>query len=333
MKRGPVVAIGMKRETLGWITLVALAAALPAQPSLAEAAPCGPLRTVEGATGLVAAPEGIAPHSLVLILKGVDHTAADHAPFAARIAQHGAFALAMDYPDFAASYAAAATGAQAWAILDANPTIDRVIAFGISGGLPATTLLLTEGWTKPDCSPLVDVLFDVEGVANLAETYAEARAAFAAVPAAGPAVAEIEAECGSPADAACLAQRSLVANGADADLALDAAAVFQAVNDGLVPVNQGLEATAVLRAEAPTDLTIFLRNDPAQSDDSDTQASEYATAPAGLPDLPLAGHASENDLDHVLVRVAQAALVALLDGGALPEGNVFVVDGEIGTLG
>lgn len=318
----------MTREAI-LIAVALLAATLTITPATAET--CGPLHAAPAGTSIVADP-GVGSDTLVLVMKGVDHVAADHAALLDKIAAHGAIGVAIDYPDFAARYAADLAGNVVWDILDANPSVERVVVFGISGGFPAVTLLLTEGWTKPDCSPLVDVLFDVEGVSSLVDTYAEARAAYAAVPAAGEAVLEIEAECGAPAALDCLAARSLVANGADADLQLDGAAVFHGINDGLVPFNQGVEAAAVLEARTPTSFTILLRNDPAQRDDKDTQATEYVSGPAGLPDAPLSGHASEDDADHVLVRVAQAELLALLDGTDAPAAGVHVVDGAIGAL-
>lgn len=296
-----------------------------------------PLPMGGSATGYIGLPaDPAAATHLVVILKGVDHTASDWIPVLNEIAVRGQIGVALQYDDFDADYAAQSAVATALDLYAAHDGLATGVLLGVSGGMPGGTLALAAMPHKPAAAgrsgPLFDYVLDLEGVANLAETYAEATGAGLVVEAANPARLEIEAECGAPAEPSCLAARSGVVRSVDfAARGLKGAWIIQAVNDGLVPYNQGLEFAASLRAAGiPVDHTTVLRGD--YSDEKDTGLTEHATGAAGAPDVPLMGHASEDSRTHPLVNITLNTLWAIF-GGYVPGTNgASVFDGELGGL-
>lgn len=294
----------MLREASVTVLIVA-AALLAAVPETAAYPPAG-YWSSGPYTGRVAYPAaGEDLGHLVVVAKGVDHVADDYWLILPYIASHGAVAVAVDYADFDADFGADAILA-AVASFGAGRTITM---YAVSGGGPAATLAMLE-------SPgTFRWLVNVETVTNLDETYLEAKAAAAAVSAAGPAVAEIEAECGSPAAIACLGERSMALQSGG----LGISGVFQvhSVNDGLVPYNQAVEFRSILEAGGiPVDLATLTVGsvDP----EWETTATGHATRALGLPDVPAPGHASEDRFYHPLVQRALEAVVGIVEGTYTP---------------
>lgn len=158
--------------------------------------------------------------------------------------------------------------------------------------------------------PLAGVV-DAEGIASLAETWAEASAADPT------SAAEIEKEAGgTPAAApdayrarsvALLTPQQLKATG------LPVAAVIHDVDDGLVPYNQTFEARAAFAAAGVVTRTYEVLFKDACGQGNQTTATSYVPVPVD-GQACLAGHANENDSSTPLMRTAFVALGELLSG-------------------
>lgn len=210
--------------------------------------------------------------------------------------------------------------------LERFPSIETVYLFGvsmggaISGTAIAESAILPEEGSKftEDGSPLFDYWIDVEGVSQLAETYAEATAAASVSETAELAKAGIERDTGGTPVQCPLAyqRRSPALHAADMKLAgIRAATVVHAVNDGLVPYNQGREmASALATANIPTQFfTIVGVTFPGQNPGTTGTSLIFDQLPADDPS-GLAGHASEKDAFHPVMRVAFENLRKMLDG-------------------
>lgn len=158
--------------------------------------------------------------------------------------------------------------------------------------------------------PLAGVV-DAEGIANLAETWAEATAVDQT------SAKEIETETGgTPATApdayrarsvALLTPQQLQATG------LPAVAVVHDLDDGLVPYNQTLEARAAFVAAGIATRTYDVVFKDSCTQGNQTTATSYVPVPAD-EQLCLAGHANENDSSTPLMHAAFTALGELLTG-------------------
>jgi hypothetical protein len=160
-------------------------------------------------------------------------------------------------------------------------------------------------------------LIDVEGIASLVETWAEA-SGFDTTSA-----GEIEAETGGTPASAFGAYRSrslaLVPTAEWKATKLPVVAVIHDVDDGLVPYNQTPEArAAVLAARIPLrTYDVVFQSDCAHGNQTTLTAQAENQIP-GFPTktveqrLCLAGHASENDPDTPNMRAAVVALGDLL---------------------
>jgi hypothetical protein len=184
-------------------------------------------------------------------------------------------------------------------------------------------LALAEAPARADGSALYDVWFDIEGVASLAETWAEAKAI------GHPAAGQIEQETGgTPLDVPQeYVRRSPALRGSDIAAHVKGAVLVQSINDGLVPYNQGREQELALRlAGVPTDHTTAVRGDPAEP-------GTTLTGDVGAPNpLALSGHAWEGSSTHIVMRTALARLWGWLDGTYAPSDRDFVVDQDLGQL-
>lgn len=210
-------------------------------------------------------------------------------------------------------------------MLDRFPSIETVYLFGVSMGGAVSGTAIAESadlgggsiFTE-DGSPLFDYWLDVEGVSSLVETYTEAAAAAAATgnETAMAAQAGIERDTGGTPVQCPLAyeRRSPVFQAALMKQAgIRAATVVHAINDGLVPHNQGREmAGALTTALIPTQFFTVTRVFPLQNPGS----TGTGTLGAGEVDplLNLAGHASEKDAFHPVMRTAFEQLRKMLDG-------------------
>ena len=170
-------------------------------------------------------------------------------------------------------------------------------------------------------------LIDVEGIANLAETWAEATG-FDKVSA-----AEIEAETGGTPQTASAAYRSrslaLLPTAAWQKSGLPVVAVVHDVDDGLVPYNQTFEARAAVAAAGITLQTYDVVFKAACDEGNQTTGS--ATITKQIPGFPtgttevalcLAGHANENDPSTPVMKAAAQALAAIVGGSTGPSAVV-----------
>ncbi len=211
-------------------------------------------------------------------------------------------------------------------MLEKFPTIETVYLFGVSmGGAVSGTAIaesvdLTNGGSKftADGSPLFDYWIDVEGVSSVLETYSEAAAAAGATgnETAQAAQAGIERDTGGIPVQCPLAyqRRSPVFQAALMKQAgIKAATVIHAVNDGLVPYNQGRQmAAALTTATIPTQFFTIVGVFPGQN--PGTTGTGTLGAGDADPYLNLAGHASEADAFHPVMRTAFEQLRKMLDG-------------------
>lgn len=171
--------------------------------------------------------------------------------------------------------------------------------------------------------PLAGVV-DVEGIASLSETWAEATGADPT------SAAEIEAEAGgTPAtapDAYRARSTALLTPAQWRATGLPAAAVVHDLDDGLVPYDQTLEVRAsMLAGGVPVQSYDVVFKD-ACTQGSQTTATSYtalAGGPSSDPTLCLAGHANENAPATPNMRVGVQALERLLRGDTSTDERVI----------
>lgn len=158
-------------------------------------------------------------------------------------------------------------------------------------------------------------LVDVEGIADLAETWAEATAVEQPNPVDAK---EIETETGgTPVTAPSAYRARSIALLTPAQLqasGLPVAAVIHDVDDGLVPYNQTQEARLAFRAAgiAVQSYDVVFKDFCTQG--NQTTATSYAPIPGAEQQICLAGHANENDSTTPVMRTAFRALDTMLAG-------------------
>ncbi|MFT5574779.1 MAG: hypothetical protein ACI89D_000290 [Bermanella sp.] len=204
------------------------------------------------------------------------------------------------------------------------PSIETVYLFGVSmggavsGTAIAESVILPTGESKftADGSPLFNYWINVEGVSQLAETYGEAAAAAQISEFAAAARDGIERDAGGTPPECPLAyqRRSPAYHAATMKLGgIRAATVVHAINDGLVPHNQGrVMASALTTAAIPTQF--FTIVGVYRGQDPGTTGTETLQAGDADPYLNLAGHGSEAQAFHPVMRVAFENLRKMLDG-------------------
>ncbi len=204
------------------------------------------------------------------------------------------------------------------------PSIETVYLFGVSMGAAVSGTAIAESVVLPtgeskfttDGSPLFDYWIDVEGVSQLAETYSEAAVAAQISEFAAAARDGIERDAGGTPPECPLAyqRRSPAYHAATMKLGgIKAATVIHAINDGLVPHNQGrVMASALTTATIPTQFFTIVGVFPGQ--DPGTTGTETLQAGDADPYLNLAGHGSEAQAFHPVMRVAFENLRKMLDG-------------------
>lgn len=343
----------MRRCTLVLLLALAAASLLAAdRPPLhcqddADVAMPLPLRneTSEELGGLYGAPSQ-EPTSLVVMMHGYGHTSESWRTHVVRTAREdGALTVAIDYrgderipsedPDGLPSSRGwnVSAGAEdaidvANAFLAACSSVEQVVVYGISMGGNSSGLAVAAGATRADGSPLFDVWFDIEGVANVVETYLGARALAPLNGFAAAAQADIEAEMGGAIESAGpepYLQRSILYRAEEvAASGVMGVVMVHGVDDGLVPYNQSRELAVRLRQlGVPVELhTITTKGD----GESGTTGTGYVLGPLEQ-DFVTAGHASEASETHVVNRVAFARLSEVL-GGATPSCREVLYDGE-----
>jgi len=285
--------------------------------------------------GRYALPATAAPTQLVVMFHGHGNDSCSWRKHLQDAAARGAVAVAMDYVDrrpdvenygWFMRRGAADSIAAARYFLAAYPSISQVFAMGISMGGNASGLAMASHATRlDDTTPLFDYWVDVEGVNNLAEEYAIARALAPGVAAAALAQQEIEEENGGPTETVPdrYAELTNVSRAPDMST-LRGAVVVNGVDDGLVTTDQSPQmATALNAVGVPTHrYTILLR--PEDDTEPDTTASCIPFSTAGLPcPTTFAGHGWEGSDDHIVIRTGFVQLWALMDGAQVVPGETI----------
>jgi hypothetical protein len=302
------------------VPLLALALLVP--PALALVADY----QVGGAHGLAGSPEG-APKGFVLILHGYGHQAESHRAHLEHLAAQGWAGVAMDYTGPQAGFPLGAGAADSLAALrdlraahglDDEPTV----LYSVSMGTAVAALVL------PQLTPEDRTTYWVnnEGLASLAETWAEAKAVSPGIPFGAVASAAIESECGgTPAQAPdCYRARSAALRAAE--FPIQGAVLTHGLNDGLVPYNQGREMAGALRANGiPTEFWTVATCAPGSEG---TTITGHAT----LGGRGVCGHGTESNDAHTLTALSFGLLDQVLEGSLVPADREHVVDGTLGTL-
>jgi hypothetical protein len=197
------------------------------------------------------------------------------------------------------------------------PSIETVYMYGVSmGGSISGTAIIESKAVTADGSSLYDYWLDVEGVSQLIETYTEAAAVASISETAAQAKAGIERDTGGTPVTCPLAyaRRSPAYHAAEMKLAgIRAATVIHAVNDGLVPHNQGrLMASGLTTSLIPTQFFTIV-GIPAYQDPGSTGTGTLGAGDLD-PYLNLAGHGSEAQAYHPVMRVAFENMRKMLDG-------------------
>ncbi len=211
-----------------------------------------------------------------------------------------------------------------------------IVNYGVSMGGNTSGLMAAAGAKRADgTTPLFDYWVDIEGANAVAETYTGARilAPFNAF--ARNAQADIEAEMGGTFEqqTATYLNRSNVTRAADMKAAgLKGVVLVHGVDDGLVTYDQSATMRAVLNANGIPTQTFTVTFKSPQSE-RETTATGYI---GGQVDpqyrSPLAGHASEMSMTHIVSVLGFERLTAIYNGSAPDCTRETVVDGERGSV-
>ncbi|HLE95730.1 MAG TPA: prolyl oligopeptidase family serine peptidase [Candidatus Thermoplasmatota archaeon] len=265
------------------------------------------------ADGLLALPDPGGPQPTVLVVMAhgyghhVDPSWLNHLR---EVADRGYVAVAMDYGQTFQVREGAEESVAAAVDLQDEYGIDRAVMFSVSmGGAIA-------GYALAETPGVFDDWIDVEGVSMLAETWAEAKAVE------HPAAGEIEEETGgTPTDVPMeYVRRSAALRAGGIRVGgLQHAIVVHAINDGLVPYDQGREmATALRGVGIPTTFHTVLRGSCAEQGTTGTDALLGSAPIEDNNPACLAGHASEASSTHPVMRTGLDSLFGLLDGSDVP---------------
>jgi hypothetical protein len=294
-------------------------------------------------------------HTLVVMAHGYRNRSDSWVPHLLSAAgEHDAIAVAMDYsgtgpaPDnrgWRVKEGAQDSIAAAKYFLANCPSLNKVAILGVSMGGNTSGLAVAAKEMRNGNRPLFDYWVSVEGAVASTETYLAARAlAPSGDPYISGALADFEEACGGPIEAQpdCYREMNVVARSADvAASGVKGVAIVHGIADGLVPVNQSRELATVLRAQGvPTDFfSVARRNDwtnPATaSTEGGTTADSQVIPRLGQPALdirPLAGHGWEGSTTHIVIKTGFDRLWAMLEDGATPANDEYLVDSEAGTI-
>ncbi|MHB8658699.1 MAG: alpha/beta hydrolase family protein [Solirubrobacteraceae bacterium] len=317
-------------------------------------------------TGIYALPS-TRPRGLVLFAHGHNNTpeAAWETHLRQTAKQDDAIAVAMDYYDpqpptplpsgvgpddygwrvaEGADFSVAAARA-----FDAACHPRTTVMYGVSMGGETAGLAVAEKARRPGGRPLFDYLFDIEGVANVLETYAEAAAT------SNYAQGEIEEETGGTPQQvpSAYAARDLVDRVSDVAVSgVRGVVVVQAADDGLVPYDQNREFISQLAADGvPVDyFTVGTRGklDTANpnplnltgqgscsADPGDCQTTLDGYVDGEVPGFtsPFAGHGWEGSNTQPVIVTGFERLGALLNLGVVPSGyHEYLADPNLGVV-
>jgi len=190
------------------------------------------------------------------------------------------------------------------------------VLYSVSMGGNTAGLALAAKPKRMNGKPLFDEWVNVEGAANVLETYQGARALAPANAYAANAKADIEAETGGTPEQVpqAYAERTVVNRVPDiADSGIKGVVIVHGVMDGLVTHDISRQLQALLMARGvPVDLTAFVT----RSDKAEPGTTIDGYAPTGLTS-PFAGHASETSETHDVGRYGFAKLADLYRGKAV----------------
>lgn len=302
-----------------------------------------------GITGKFALPAEEA-ETLVVFAHGYGHWSDSWVRHMERTAAEGAIAFAVDYrgqhrdeDGFTRGWNVR-EGAQdmidvARTFLAVCDSLERVVIYGVSMGGNSSGLAVAAGATRADGAPLFDYWVAGEPVANVVETYLEARSL---APALGGfvqrALEDIEAQHGGPIEenAASYVDGAVVTHAASLAAHLKGAAVVHAFDDGTVPYDQGRELADALRAAGlPTDMYNVVRREsngtPDGSDNSTITENFLGPLFEGAGETypePLAGHGTESSQTQIVIQTGLDIVFAMIHGTYEPDGAEYVVDGD-----
>lgn len=322
-----------------------------------------------GITGHVAMPDDAAPTMLVVYGHGYRNISDSWVCHLLDAADRGAIALATDYAG--TGWTGAPGDHRGWFVREGAremiemaryfqtryPSIAKTGLLGVSMGGNATGLAASATYTGDDGIPhaVFDYWVDVEGAANLTETYAEASLVQHAGGTTGAyaagAVDDIEREIGFTPNAdpvgfaAELAELSVVTHADEiADSGIKGVAIVHGLDDGLVPYNQSRELATLLRANGlPTSMyTVLRRNDWQNPNSASTEGGTVLSSNVANPVLgaagqrysaPLAGHGWEGSSTHLVIRTGFDVLWQLMFDEIAPTHREVLVDSELGHVG
>ncbi len=203
------------------------------------------------------------------------------------------------------------------------------VLYSVSMGGNTAGLALAAQPKRTGGAPLWDEWVDVEGAANVLETYQGARALAGVNTFAANAQADIEAEMGGTPEQVpnVYAERTVVNRVADIVASgIKGVVMVHGVADGLVThdVSRQLQAR-LIAANVPVDFTAFVTHSPGS--EPGTTIDGYA--PTGQSS-PFAGHASEASETHDVGNAGFAALADLYAGNPVTCSE-RVADGTLGS--
>ncbi|HVE73504.1 MAG TPA: hypothetical protein VNA30_00205 [Mycobacteriales bacterium] len=186
------------------------------------------------------------------------------------------------------------------------------VLYGISMGGNTSGLVLAAKPKAPDGSPLFDHWVNIEGAANVTETYLMARAIAPGNAYAKNAAEDIEQEMGGPIESrhAVYAERTVVNRVGDIGASgVKSVLMVHGVLDGLVSYDHSRQLQALLVAHR---IPVGMRTVVTRSAGSEPGTTADGYVPTGQTS-PFAGHASEASETHDVGQAGFAALDSLYD--------------------
>jgi hypothetical protein len=338
-------------------SLIALAGTAQAEPPACTGEPTS-IQTLDITVGGVPtygyyALPSTTPKGIVVLGHGYPTTAQSMVPLMPGIAQRdGVIVVAMDYHGTVDLEGPTGTTSRGWKVSEGaadsiaatrlfnstcqslNPTRFVNAAFGVSMGGNMTGLAVSEHATRTDGSPLFDYWFDVAGVTNVPEIYADATA-ISLVPLGGiqttgaNAKADIEAEMGSPIlNLTTYLNRSPALRASQMkSSSLKGVVVSHGVLDGEVTSDQSDQMVVALAlAGVPTDYYTSVFKAPETPPGLTLDGDVLGLIPGYVS--PFAGH-----VNAIVLGTALGRLDALYQAGTAPSGlKVTLADGTLGTF-
>lgn len=211
-------------------------------------------------------------------------------------------------------------------------TVDTIVNYGVSMGGNTSGLMAAANADRADGSSLFDYWIDIEGAANVSETYTGARILAPVNAFAANAQADIEAEMGGTFEQRTPTYLGLSVVTRTLDMkasGLKGVVLVHGVDDGLVTHDQSVQMRAALLAVGiPTQMfTVTLRSP--ESERETTLTGYLGSQLDPNYTSPLAGHASEMSTTHIVSVKGFERLSALFNGQSPDCVREHVVDGQL----